>query len=160
MEENYVSTLNRWVPHQLTERHEQTRLKICKNHLIQCQIDGVRSANGSSIKTYGASWHRVTLHHNNQYRDFDWPFIIADCSHNIIGMDFLSNFDLVLRAGSASICSANGATIRTVTTSHGSGVASVSTYPASPPDDPELSGLLKEFSDIFQTYNPPRREQG
>ncbi|KAL3317646.1 hypothetical protein Ciccas_003696 [Cichlidogyrus casuarinus] len=98
---------------------------------IQCQIDGVRSANGSSIKTYGASWHRVTLQHNNQYRDFDWPFIIADCLHNIISMDLLSNFDLVWRTESASICLANGATICTVTTSHGSGVASVSTYPAS-----------------------------
>ncbi|KAL3318918.1 hypothetical protein Ciccas_002410 [Cichlidogyrus casuarinus] len=65
---------------------------------IQCQIGGVGSANGSPIKTYGVSWHRVTLQHSNERHDFDWPFIIADCS----GIE-------------------NGATL------HGSGVAFVST---------------------------------
>lgn len=51
------------------------------------------AANGSQIPTYGTKLISVSL---NLRRDFRWPFIIADVTQPIIGVDFLTHFNLLV----------------------------------------------------------------
>ncbi|XP_067134990.1 uncharacterized protein [Centruroides vittatus] len=53
------------------------------------------AANGTRISTYGTKL--LTLDFNLQ-RSFPWPFIIADVTQPIIGIDFLTHFDLLVDA--------------------------------------------------------------
>ena len=51
------------------------------------------AANGSEIKTYG----KKLLSLNFQLRrNFTWPFVIADVNQPIIGLDFLTHFNLLV----------------------------------------------------------------
>lgn len=51
------------------------------------------AANDSHISTYGSKLLTLNL---NLRRPFAWPFIIADVSHAIIGIDFLTHFNLIV----------------------------------------------------------------
>jgi hypothetical protein len=50
-------------------------------------------ANGSVVHTYG--WHTISLHLGLR-RDFTWRFHVADVTKPIIGVDFLSHFNLLV----------------------------------------------------------------
>lgn len=64
----------------LRERRAETNYQLC-------------AANGSSISTYGY----VNLNLNiGLRRDFTWKFIVADVTKAIIGVDFLSYFNLIV----------------------------------------------------------------
>lgn len=64
----------------LTRRLEKTNYQLC-------------AANGTSIATYG--FINLTLNLGLR-RDFAWRFIVADVTKAIIGVDFLSFYDLVV----------------------------------------------------------------
>jgi hypothetical protein len=51
------------------------------------------AANGSVIHTYG--WHTISLNLGLR-RDFTWRFLVADVTKPIIGVDFLSHFNLLV----------------------------------------------------------------
>ena len=51
------------------------------------------AANGSKIRTYGKKLLKLDF---GLRRNFTWPFVIADVKQSIIGLDFLSNFDLLV----------------------------------------------------------------
>lgn len=51
------------------------------------------AANNSKIKTFGQKLLRLDL---GLRRDFVWPFVIADIQKPIIGIDFLSHFNLLI----------------------------------------------------------------
>ena len=55
----------------------------------------LQAANGSRIKTYGRHTLRLNL---GLRRDFPWAFTIADVSSPILGMDFLSHYQLTINA--------------------------------------------------------------
>jgi hypothetical protein len=48
--------------------------------------------NGTTIHTYG--WLPLSLN-LGLHRDFTWQFVVADVTHPIIGVDFLSHFGLL-----------------------------------------------------------------
>jgi hypothetical protein len=48
------------------------------------------AANGSTIHTYG--WLPLSLNLRLR-RDFTWRFVVADVTHPLISVDFLSHFD-------------------------------------------------------------------
>ncbi|GFR21862.1 retrovirus-related Pol polyprotein from transposon 17.6 [Trichonephila clavata] len=51
------------------------------------------AANGTKIKTYGQKLLKLDL---GLRRAFNWPFVIADVTKAIIGMDFLAHFNLLM----------------------------------------------------------------
>jgi hypothetical protein len=51
------------------------------------------AANGSTIHTY--RWLSLSLKLGLR-RDFTWRFVVANVTHPIIGMDFLSHFGLLV----------------------------------------------------------------
>ena len=51
------------------------------------------AANGSKIRTFGKRLLKLDF---GLRRNFTWPFVIADVKQPIIGLDFLSNFDLLV----------------------------------------------------------------
>jgi hypothetical protein len=51
------------------------------------------SANGTTIHTYG--WLPLSLN-LGLHRDFTWRFVVADVTQSIIGVDFLSQFGLLV----------------------------------------------------------------
>lgn len=51
------------------------------------------AANGTKINTYGTKLLTLNL---NLRRPFPWPFIIADVTQPIIGVDFLTHFNLLV----------------------------------------------------------------
>lgn len=51
------------------------------------------AANGTTIKTFGEKRLRLDL---GLRRPFVWHFIIADVNQPILGVDFLTNFDLLV----------------------------------------------------------------
>jgi predicted aspartyl protease len=51
------------------------------------------AASGSVIHTYG--WHTISLNLDLR-RDFTWRFLVADVTKPIIGVDFLSHFNLLV----------------------------------------------------------------
>jgi hypothetical protein len=51
------------------------------------------AANGTTIHTYG--WLPLSLNLGLR-RDFTWRFFVADVTHPIIGVDFLSHFGLLV----------------------------------------------------------------
>lgn len=72
----------------ITDRTSQTQF------LIDTGADlCVNVANGTSINTYGT----ITLRLNFRLcRDFTWRFVIAEVSKPIIGVDFLSHYNLLV----------------------------------------------------------------
>ena len=52
------------------------------------------SANGQEIRTYGETL--LNLSFNNLRRSFNWKFVVADVTHPLLGLDFLSNFSLIV----------------------------------------------------------------
>lgn len=64
----------------LNHRREKTNFQLC-------------AANGSVIHTYGYAHLVLNL---GLRRDFAWQFIVADVTRAIIGVDFLSHFNLVV----------------------------------------------------------------
>lgn len=60
---------------------------------ISVRVPKLYAANGSAIKTYGVLRKQVNL---DMRRDFTWNFIIADVKQPIIGVDFLSEFNLLV----------------------------------------------------------------
>ena len=53
----------------------------------------LRAANGSAINTYGERLINLNL---GLHRKFSFPFIIADVGYNILGSDFLDEYDLLV----------------------------------------------------------------
>ncbi|XP_035213270.1 uncharacterized protein LOC118187180 [Stegodyphus dumicola] len=51
------------------------------------------AANGTKIATYGTKLLTINL---NLRRSFTWPFILADVNQPIIGVDFLTKFNLLI----------------------------------------------------------------
>lgn len=51
------------------------------------------AANGTQIPTYGTKLLTLNL---NLRRNFSWPFIVADVTQPIIGVDFLTHFNLLV----------------------------------------------------------------
>lgn len=51
------------------------------------------AANGTVIKTYGYAHLNLDL---GLRRDFQWRFVVADVTKPIIGVDFLSYYNLVV----------------------------------------------------------------
>lgn len=67
---------------------------VCaKSNINMVHIPKLYAANGTNINTYGAVRKSVNL---NLRRDFMWNFIIADVQTPIIGVDFLSHFELLV----------------------------------------------------------------
>lgn len=64
----------------LKQRRERTEFELC-------------AANGSAINTYG--YVQLNLNFGLR-RDFVWRFIVADVTKAIVGVDFLSHFNLVV----------------------------------------------------------------
>jgi hypothetical protein len=54
---------------------------------------GLCAANGTTIHTYG--WLPLSINFGLR-RDFTWRFVVADVTRPIIGVDFLSHFDLLV----------------------------------------------------------------
>jgi cleavage and polyadenylation specificity factor subunit 1 len=61
-------------------RRERTTYDLC-------------AANGTTIHTYG--WPPLSLNFGLR-RDFTWRFVVADVTHPLIGVDFLSHFGLLV----------------------------------------------------------------
>jgi hypothetical protein len=53
------------------------------------RVDDLCAANGSTIHTY--EWLSLSLNLGLR-RDFTWRFVVANVTHPIIGVDFLSYF--------------------------------------------------------------------
>jgi hypothetical protein len=51
------------------------------------------AANGTTIHTYG--WLPLNLNLELR-RNFTWRFVVADVTHSVIGVDFLSHFGLLV----------------------------------------------------------------
>lgn len=100
------------------------------------------AANGTRIKTYGT----ITLSLNlSLRREFLWSFIVADVEMPIIGMDFLSHYNLFIDPRNKTIrdattnLSATGSEVRTQ-------VASVKTNAG----DTKYHQLLSQYPDLTQ----------
>ena len=59
------------------------------------------SVNGSPISTYGNQI--MTLTFDDNITTFQWIFIIADVPHNILGIDFLRQYALVVDFANSSL---------------------------------------------------------
>jgi hypothetical protein len=88
----------------------------------------LQAANKSLISTYG--WHTASLDLGLR-RDFTWRFIIADVTKPILGVDFLSHFNLLVDTrqrrlvdgitsltANASVCKNTSPSIKAVTHSY------------------------------------------
>jgi hypothetical protein len=64
--------------------------RLVPRHKERANYD-LYAANGTTIHTYG--WLRLSLNLGLR-RDFTWRFVVADVTHPIIGVDFLSHFGL------------------------------------------------------------------
>lgn len=64
----------------LHDRREKTNYQLC-------------AANGSNINTYGYVQFNIDL---GLRRDFKWKFVVADVTKPIIGIDFLSYYNLLI----------------------------------------------------------------
>ena len=63
-------------------------------------VSGLEAANGTPIKTYGEQLLKLTI---GLRREFRWPFIVADVSFPILGMDFLRHHELALDPSTQSL---------------------------------------------------------
>lgn len=98
------------------------------------------AANGSIIETYGEVRLRLDF---LLRRQFDWIFIVADTTNNILGADFLSHYELLIDLANAKLIDAT-------TNLSTKGVISVETTPTIKLIDPsnKYASLLQEFSDV------------
>ena len=105
------------------------------------------AANGSVIATYG--WHTLNLNLGLR-RDFTWRFIVADVTKPIIGVDFLSHFNLLVDTRKHRLV--DGVTTLTVN-------ASVTKQPAQSvktiSGDTRAHPLLDEFPELTRPSGVP-----
>jgi hypothetical protein len=99
------------------------------------------AANGSTIHTYG--WLPLSLNLGLR-RDFMWRFVVADITHPIIGVDFLSHFGLLVDCRNNRLL--DGVTMSAPAQTASSQVPSVKTITGSTPVD----SLLAEFPDLMR----------
>lgn len=101
------------------------------------------AANGSSIDTYG--WVEMNLNLGLR-RDFVWRFIIADVTKPIIGIDFLSYFNLLVDVRNQRLVDATTSlsTVATISVVNDSLISSVKVMTG----DSKYHNLLSEFPDL------------
>jgi hypothetical protein len=107
----------------------------------------LHAANGSTITTFGFRAMDLNL---GVRRQFTWKFIVAAVTHAIIGMDFLSHFNLVIDPRNK----------RLIDTQTSLSVRTVSTITATNPPrllavtDSIYLRLLKEFPQLTNPQQP------
>lgn len=114
----------------LRERRVKTNYELC-------------AANGTTISTYGFVQLNINL---GLRRTFSWRFIIADVTKAIIGVDFLSHFNLVVDIRNKRLIdgTTNVSTVATIVT--GNAIPSVKVVTG----DSKYFKLLSEFQDIVR----------
>jgi hypothetical protein len=98
------------------------------------------AANGSTIHTYG--WLPLSLNLGLR-RDFTWRFVVANVTHPIIGVDFLSHFGLLVDCRNNRLLD-GVTTLSAPAQAASSRVPSVKTITGGTPAD----SLLAEFPDL------------
>jgi hypothetical protein len=112
--------------------------RLIPRHMERVDYD-LCAANGSTIHTYG--WLPLSLN-LGLCRDFTWRFVVANVTHPIIGMDFLSHFGLLVHC--RNNCLLDGVTMSAPAQAASSQVPSVKTITGGTPVD----SLLSEFPDV------------
>ena len=110
-------------------------------HNLQPVVVKLQAANNSDIATYG----KLTLSINlGLRRAFPWTFIVADVKYAILGIDFLSHYNLVVdlphrtvRDATTSLCARGQAT----------SLNSVGVHVAYPTDS-VFADLLRRFPEV------------
>jgi hypothetical protein len=106
------------------------------------------AANGTNIYTYG--WLPLSLNLGLR-RSFTWRFVVADITHPIIGVDFLSHFGLLVDCRNNRLL--NGITSLSVPAQAASAlVPSVKTDTGGTPID----SILADFPDLTRTAGAQR----
>ena len=67
---------------------------FCRNLIIESSEVKLQSAESAPIKVSGEC--RLQLNNADLKRSFTWTFVVADVQHPIIGIDFLSQFSLLV----------------------------------------------------------------
>lgn len=101
------------------------------------------AANGSVINTYGYAHLVMNI---NLRRDFAWRFIIADVTRAIIGVDFLSFYNLVVDIRNQ--CLIDGKTMLTTPASVAINVENVSSVRVMSTDNTVYHAILAKYPDI------------
>lgn len=106
------------------------------------------AANGTPINTYGT----ITLSLNfGLRRDFIWRFVIAEVSKPIIGVDFLSHYNLLVDVRNQ--CLLDGVTRLTA---HGHAAESSIPSIKIVVGETKYDGLLRKFPEITRPYGAPK----
>jgi hypothetical protein len=99
------------------------------------------AANGTTIHTYG--WLPLSLNFGLR-RDFPWRFVVADVTHPIIGVDFLSHSGLLVDCRNNRLL--DGITSSAPANAASAHIPSVKTISDGTPVD----SLLAEFPDLIR----------
>lgn len=103
-----------------------------------------KTSTGSAINIYGYAYLKLNI---GLRRDFSWQFIVADVTKAIIGVDFLSHYNLIVDVRMQRLIDANTTLVTPALPARPSDVVSSGKVRIG---DTTYHDILREFPDIIR----------